>query len=198
MNPIDRLRLFHGLFVLVFLVAYFTGDESDLLHVWLGYGLLALLVIRLLMALARAKGFPVLWPSFRSGMAVAAASRALVVALLLSASVTLATGLTMVDNARVLGITPVPTIAPADVDETREQSARATHQFMEHIEDVHEIAANATLGLAGLHVAFLLAFRRRFAFNMLPGFDALARRWRGLASKVSGVRGDFHRAREAG
>ncbi len=187
MNPIYRLRIFHLLFVLVFLIAYFTGDESDLLHVWLGYGLLTFLVVRLLMALARVKGFPALWPSFGSGMAVATVSRALLVALLLSTGVTLATGLTMVDNARVLGITPVPTIAPAGVDEAREKSTRATHEFLEDIEDVHEIAASTTLGLAGLHVAFLLAFRRRFALNMIPAFDVLARRWRGFASKAGGL-----------
>ena len=198
MNPIHRLRVFHFLFVLVCLVAYFTGDESDLLHVWLGYGLVALVVARLIMALAKVRGFPTLWPSFRPGMAIATASRALVVALLLSVSVTLATGLTMVDNARVLGITPVPAIAPADIDDVSVEPDRATHEFLEDVEDVHEIAANTTLGLAGLHVAFLLAFRRRFALNMIPGFDALARRWRNLASKAGGVYGGFRRVKEPG
>lgn len=198
MNPIYRLRLFHGLFVVVFLVAYFTGDESDLLHVWLGYGLLAFLAVRLIMALARVKGFPALWPTFRPGMAVATASRALVVALLLSVGVTLATGLMMVDNARVLGIATASGVAPAYTDDELKEFDRAAYEFAENVEDVHEIAANITLGLAGLHVAFLLAFRRRFALNMIPGFEALARRCCGLASKVDGVFDGLRRAREAG
>ena len=198
MNPIYRLRVFHLLFVLVFLIAYFTGDESDLLHVWLGYGLLAFLAVRLIMALARIKGFPALWPTFRPGMAVATASRALVVALLLSVGVTLATGLMMVDNARVLGITTASAIAPADANDESKEPDRAAYEFAEDVEDVHEIAANTTLGLAGLHVAFLLAFRRRFALSMIPGFEALARRWRSLASKAGGVFDGFRRAREAG
>lgn len=198
MNPIYRLRVFHLLFVLVFLIAYFTGDDSDLLHVWLGYGLLAFLAVRLILALARVKGFPALWPTFRPGMAVATASRALVVALLLSAGVTLATGLMMVDNARVLGITTASAIVPAYAGDGSEESDRTAYEFAEDIEDVHETAANTTLGLAGLHVAFLLAFRRRFALNMIPGFEALARRWRGLASKAGGVFNGFRRAREAG
>jgi len=191
MNPFHRVRWFHGLFALAFLAAYFSGDEGELLHVWLGYGLVAFLVARLIVARARVKGFPALWPSFRSGLTVTAASRAVVVALLLSVGITLATGLAMVDNARVLGITSVSAMAPADA--AREESDGIAREFFQEIEDVHEIAANTTLGLAGWHVAFLLAFRRRFALNMIPGFEGLARRWRGLASKASGVCGDFLR-----
>lgn len=197
MNPFHRVRWFHGLFVLAFLAAYFSGDESELLHVWLGYGLVAFLVARLIVVRARVKGFPALWPSFRSGLTVTAASRAVVVALLLSVGVTLATGLAMVDNARVLGITGVSAMAPADA--AREESGGIAREFFQEIEDVHEIAANTTLGLAGLHVTFLLAFRRRFALNMIPGFEGLARRWRGLASKASGVCGNdlrFSRLRQ--
>lgn len=198
MNPIYRLRLFHLLFVLAFLIAYFTGDEGELLHVWIGYGLVVLLVSRSIMALTRVKGFPALRPSFRPGMAVAAASRALVVALLLSIGVTVATGLTMVDNARVLGITAAPAIAPAYADGAGKESDRASSEFLEDIEDIHEVAANATLGLAGLHVLFLLMFRRRFALNMIPGFDALAGYCRGLMLKAGEIYGGFRRAREMG
>jgi 3-ketosteroid 9alpha-monooxygenase subunit B len=193
MNPFHRVRRFHGLFVLAYLAAYFSGDEGALLHVWLGYGLVAFLVARLIVARARVKGFPALWPSFRSGMTVTAASRAVVVALLLSVGVTLAAGLAMVDNARVLGITGVSAMAPADAEAAREESGGIAREFFQEIEDVHEIAANTTLGLAGLHVALLLAFRRRFALNMIPGFEGLARRWRGLAAKASKVCGDYLR-----
>ena len=89
-------------------------------------------------------------------------------------------------------------IAPADADDESKEPDRAAYEFAEDVEDVYEIAANATLGLAGLHVAFLLAFRRRFALSMIPGFEALARRWRSLASKAGGVFDGFRRAREAG
>ncbi|MFZ1324648.1 MAG: hypothetical protein WAT67_01250 [Candidatus Contendobacter sp.] len=40
------------------LLAYFTGDEGERLHVWLGYSLVAFLVIRLLTTLVEVKGFP--------------------------------------------------------------------------------------------------------------------------------------------
>ena len=187
MNPFNRVRWFHGLFVLAFLLAYFTGDEGELLHVWLGYSLVAFLAIRLLTALVKVKGFPPLSPAFRSGMAVSAVSRSLVVALLLAISVTVATGLTMVDNARVLGITAA---VPANVAVADEQWEESTiPPWLEQVEDIHELAANTTLTLAGLHVGFLLAFRRRFALNMIPGLANLAQCCRGLAAKIAPMAG---------
>ena len=188
MNPFNRVRWFHGLFVLAFLLAYFTGDEGERLHVWLGYSLVAFLVIRLFTTLVKVKGFPPLSPTFRPGMAVSAVSRSLVVALLLAISVTVATGLTMVDNARVLGITaaaPANIVAAAD-----EEWAESTiPPWLEQVEDFHELAANTTLTLAGLHVGFLLAFRRRFALNMIPGLANLAQCCRGLAAKIAPMAG---------
>ncbi|MER2528956.1 MAG: cytochrome b/b6 domain-containing protein [Candidatus Competibacter denitrificans] len=186
MSPFNRVRWFHSLFVLAFLLAYFTGDEGERLHVWLGYSLVAFLVIRLLTALVKVKGFPPLSPAFRPGMAVSTVSRSLVVALLLAVSVTVATGLTMVDNARVLGITAaVP--ANAAADEEWEEST--IPPWLEQVEDIHELAANTTLTLAGLHVGFLLAFRRRFALNMIPGLANLAQCCRGLAAKIAPLAG---------
>ena len=64
MNPFNRFRPLHGLFVIGFLAVYFSGDDGDLLHVWLGYGLVVLVAVRLLLALSRVKGFPALWPAY--------------------------------------------------------------------------------------------------------------------------------------
>ena len=41
------VRAFHWTLVVLFFVAYFTGDEEDLLHVYAGYGVLALVAFRL-------------------------------------------------------------------------------------------------------------------------------------------------------
>lgn len=57
------------------------------------------------------------------------------------------------------------------------------------LEDVHEVAANTALGLAGLHVGLLLAFRRRFALNMIPGLAILAQRTSRFAAKAASVFG---------
>jgi 3-ketosteroid 9alpha-monooxygenase subunit B len=177
MNPFNRFRLFHGLFVLGFLAVYFSGDDGELLHLWLGYGLVVLVAIRLLLALIRVKGFPTLWPAFRSGAVSITVSRLLVIALFLSVSITVATGLTMVDNARILGIANTPWIAPAHADYYGVVGVGdAGWLLSSEIEELHEIAANTTLVIAAIHSGFLLAFRRRFALNMIPGFGAATKR----------------------
>ena len=186
MNPFNRFRLFHGLFVVGFLAVYCSGDDGDLLHLWLGYGLVVLVAIRLLLAWIRVKGFPTLWPAFRSGAISITVSRVLVIALFLSASATLTTGLLMVDHSRVLGLAAAQVITPAHADDLEwEGLGHAASGFAFHeVEEVHEIAANATLGVAAVHVGFLLAFRRLFALSMIPGFGPAAKNRSGLTAKA--------------
>ncbi|MBZ4192747.1 MAG: cytochrome B [Candidatus Contendobacter sp.] len=178
MNPFNRFRLFHALFVAGFLAVYFSGDDGDLLHVWLGYGLVVLVAIRLALALIRVKGFPALRPVFRSGAISIMVSRVLVIAPYLSASATLTTGLIMVDHVRVLGFVAAQAITPAyaDDDEVWEKPGRMLSEFASHdVDEIHEITANATLIIAVIHLGFLLAFRRRFAISMIPGFGPAAK-----------------------
>lgn len=178
MNPFNRLRLLHGLFVLGFLAVYFSGDDGDLLHIWLGYGLVVLITVRLAVALIRVKGFPALWPAFRTGAASIMVSRVLVMALFLSLSVTVITGLIMVDNSRVLGLATTAVITPAYADEEERSGRGIEGVYFDMIAETHEMAANALLGIAAVHIGFLLAFRRRFALSMIPGFGPGFRRLR--------------------
>lgn len=175
MNPFNRFRLFHWLFVLVFLAAYFSSDDGELLHVWLGYGLVTILAARTLFALVRAKGFPALLPLFRATRSVqATVSRLLVIALIFAASMTTVTGLVMVDNAQALGIAAVHMVTPAYAD-----SDNVARLFSCEVEELHEIAANTTLLIAVAHVGFLFVFRRRFAINMIPGLGTAHAKGRG-------------------
>ncbi|MFZ1642302.1 MAG: cytochrome b/b6 domain-containing protein [Candidatus Contendobacter sp.] len=185
MKPFSWFRLFHWLFVLVLAAVYLSGDDGELLHIWLGYGLVVLVAVRLLLALIRVKGFPVLWPAFRSGAASITVSRLLVIALFLSASATLTTGLIMVDHSRVLGLAAAQAITPAYADDDGVAGfGDEVGRFSSEIEDLHEIAANTTLVIAALHIGFLLAFRRRIAVNMIPGFGAVAKSRSGPAAKA--------------
>ena len=175
MKPFHYLRLFHWLFAGSFICAYLTGDEGELLHVWLGYGLIALLLSRLVIAVLRVRGFPALWPIWTGNTFTVSASRMLIVALLLSSSITVVTGLSMVDNSRILGIAAGSLISPAAAGTDREMemhetSDSADYESAEWLEELHEFAANTTLGIAGAHIVFLLLLRRRFALNMIPGF----------------------------
>lgn len=185
MNPFNRFRLFHGLFVIGFLAVYFSGDDGDLLHIWLGYSLVALVALRLLLALIRVKGFPAWWPVFRSGAVSITISRVLVMALFLSASATLTTGLLMVNHSRVWGLAAAQAITPAYADDEWEGFSPTAGEFSSHaVEETHEIVANTTLGIAAIHIGFLLALRRRFALSMIPGFGPAAKNRSGSAPKA--------------
>ena len=190
MKPFSRFRLFHWVFVLVFLAVYFSGDDGDLPHIWLGYSLVTLVAVRLVMALIRIKGFPTLWPTFRLGAVSTTVSRVLVMALFLSASATVMTGLLMVDNAWILGMATTSWIAPAHAqDDEAVDFVDEDRLFSSEIEELHEIAANTMLVLAAIHIGFLLAFRRRFAINMIPAFGPAAKSRGGPAPKAASVSG---------
>ncbi|MBU0947238.1 MAG: ferredoxin:oxidoreductase FAD/NAD(P)-binding protein, partial [Gammaproteobacteria bacterium] len=62
MAAFNRFRLFHWLLAGFFLAVYLTGDDAESLHLWLGYGLVVLLVWRLLVVPLRLRGFPKLLP----------------------------------------------------------------------------------------------------------------------------------------
>jgi 3-ketosteroid 9alpha-monooxygenase subunit B len=51
-------RVFHWVMVVVFLSAYFSGDDAGLAHAWLGYACLLVLGWRVLATWRRMKGFP--------------------------------------------------------------------------------------------------------------------------------------------
>ena len=50
-------RLYHLLFGAAALAAYLTAEELGLVHAWLGYGIAALLLLRLALGLLRRRGF---------------------------------------------------------------------------------------------------------------------------------------------
>ncbi|WP_312255381.1 hypothetical protein [Stutzerimonas nitrititolerans] len=54
MAAFNRFRLFHWLLAGFFLGAYLSGDDAETLHIWLGYGLVALLMWRLLIGVDQA------------------------------------------------------------------------------------------------------------------------------------------------
>ena len=96
----------------------------------------------------------------------------------------------MVDNARILGIATTPWIAPAHADDDGVVGVGdAGWLLSSEIEELHEIAANTTLVIAAIHSGFLLAFRRRFALNMIPGFGAATKRRSGPAAKAASASG---------
>lgn len=154
------VRVFHWLLVAGFLTAYLTEDEVFGLHVWAGYLVFSLVVLRLVWgfvgspharfgAFVRGPGETLAYLktvlSFRAGerhLGHNPAGGAMIVALLFSLVATTATGMVTygAEHAGVLG-----------------QVAAAlglTGESGEHtVKEVHEFFANLTLLLAFVHVA---------------------------------------------
>ncbi len=166
MAAYNRFRLFHWLLAGFFLAVYLTGDDAEALHIWLGYGLVALLVWRLLIEPLRLRGFPRLLPpqGQRRKPGLSAIGKWLTVGALGGFAIASLVGLGMVDNGDVLatlpGVGPDVFGAASDIDFIG---------WMGDAEEVHEFFANLGLWLIGLHIGYVLLFRRKAAWPMLRG-----------------------------
>lgn len=166
MVAFNRFRLFHWLLAGLFLGVYLSGDDAESLHIWLGYGLIALLVWRLLIVPLRLRGFPKLLPSRGQWRKpdLSAVGKWLTAGALISFAIASLIGLGMVDNGDVLaalpGVGPEVFGSASDIDFIG---------WMGDAEEVHEFFANLGLGLIGLHVAYVLLFRRKSVWPMLRG-----------------------------
>jgi len=175
MTLLNRFRMFHWLFVIIFLLIYLSGDDGSLFHIWLGYFLVVFVTLRIVFALIRMKGFPILSLSFRDGVTSVTISTLLSMAIFLFASITLISGLVMVDHRQILGFSSTKIVTPAyvdhdnDVDQEQYQDKIFRKDSSHAIREVHEVAANITLGLAVVHILFILLYRRRFALGMIRG-----------------------------
>ena len=168
MAAFNRFRLFHWLLAGFFIAVYLSGDDAELLHIWLGYGLLVLLVARLLIAPLRLRGFPKLLPpkAERRTPSLSAVGTWLTFGALASFALASLIGLGMVDNGDVLaalpGVQPDLFGAASDLNFVG---------WLGDPEEVHEFFANLGLWLIGLHIAYVLLFRRTSVGPMLRGIQ---------------------------
>ncbi len=168
MNAFHRFRVYHWLLAGLFILAYLTGDDAGLLHLWLGYGLIAVLAWRLLAMLLRLRGYPDMLPH-RDGWALPAGQawgRVLILGMVLALAGVLYTGTLMVDNAQALqqGLGSIMPAARADDGGAGEGSVGT---LLGDSEELHELLANGSLVLIGLHLGWLMLYRRRQALAML-------------------------------
>ena len=164
MAAFNRFRLFHWLLAGFFIAVYLSGDDAELLHIWLGYGLLVLLVARLLIAPLRLRGFPKLLPPKAERRKPSAVGTWLTFGALASFALASLIGLGMVDNGDVLaalpGVGPDLFGAASDLDFVA---------WLGDAEEVHEFFANLGLWLIALHIGYVLLFRRKSVGPMLRG-----------------------------
>jgi cytochrome b len=172
------VRLFHWGLVTAFAVAYVTGDEVLGVHVWAGYTIGALVIARLVWGFvgarhARFTDF-IYGPNstlqylrdlvtFRAAryLGHSPAGGAMVVLILFSLSVTVASGLIVYGVDKHAGPLATFFASPAvDTPTSTAGSARRSDRsggrqrtFGKAAKGVHEVFANLTLALVALHIA---------------------------------------------
>jgi cytochrome b len=183
MNIMSRVRLYHALLALLAIAAYLTG-EIDPAHAWLGYGVAVVIILRLLWAIGgeRQVGLMRFYPDFdglklKGAATHPAISRVLMLGIALCLLTVTGTGIVM-DEGRSLGLEPAgverAVFDPAVRAERRQSDddEDGGDRDREHGDDgalseVHELAANLLLLFVGLHVSYLLLFKRPLAKFML-------------------------------
>ena len=185
MNIMNRVRLYHALLAILAIAAYLTGEINPY-HAWLGYGVAGVIVLRLLWALGgeRQAGLMRFYPNFEGlklkGLAThPAVSHLLMLGIALSLLTVVGTGIAM-DQGRAFGLGPqlAESAAPAQgaEGEIRYRDAGPDeddeHEGEEHgeegpLSEIHELAGNLLLAFVGMHVTYLLLFKRPLAKFML-------------------------------
>jgi cytochrome b len=143
MPVLKRIRVYHASLAILTLLAFLTG-EAGLVHEWLGYGVAAVIAMRLIWALTgvRQLGLMRFYPQFKglrldNALTHPAVSRTLLLCI----------------AACLIGVTGTG-IA---LDGGRHGA----------LEEVHEALGNLLMWFVGAHVAYLLLFKRPLARFML-------------------------------
>jgi len=176
MNALYRLRLSHAALAVFATAAYLTGEEGSI-HQWLGYGVAAIVIVRIGLAFTGAPqlGLMRFYPSFdglRLGNLTThpAISRTLLAGIAICVIGAVATGIVM-DKGRTLGFAAafMLPVAMADDDADDEAAEGQLREGKEEdgMEEIHEVFSNVLLILVALHIAYLFAFKRPLARFML-------------------------------
>lgn len=175
------VRIFHWSLVAAFAIAYLTGEEESALHVWSGYAVLGLVLFRLVWGVVGTRHARFTDFVYRPAYVIAyaktfIAGRAeryighnplgglMVVALLVSLLATAGSGLLVYGTqgeGPLAGMMASSTAPAARADERgyrlQAEGHDEEHEGEEIWEEVHELFANLTLLLVGLHIVGVIA-----------------------------------------
>jgi cytochrome b len=189
MSMLSRLRAYHALLAVLVLVAYF-GADWERLHVWVGYGVAAVILLRLGMALSGSPqlGLSRFYPQFSGLTLNTLATHPLIShSLLLGIAICLlgvtGTGIVM-DGGRAFGLArPAAVSAMPDRQndlarnndaEERESGRESGEESGEGedgeggpLEEAHQLFATVLMALVATHVTYLLLFKRPLARFMI-------------------------------
>lgn len=176
MSIMRYFSIYHAVLALSVVLAYLTG-EIGIVHAWLGYGVAAVLMLRLIAAFA---GMPQLglmrfYPHFEglkleNVFAHPAISRSLLAGIAMCLIGVTGTGIA-IDSGRALTLSQVQFVDPvyADEDVDRKGSAYEPGETEEDqpLGDLHKALADFLMLLVGAHVTYLYLFKRPLAHFML-------------------------------
>lgn len=173
MKTIHLIRGYHAALAVSFVLAYLTG-ELGLIHTWLGYGVAAIIVLRLGLALTgvRQLGLEKFYPSFEglqldNALTHPMISRTLLLGISASLILTVLTGIFM-DGGKAIGLADANiVVGSAYADDGYEYEREGHHDENEFLEEGHEFFANLMLLFVGAHIAYLFLFKRPLAKFML-------------------------------
>ena len=187
MNAMRRLRAYHALLAILVVFA-FLSPEWGHVHSWLGYGVAAMILLRLVLALTGAPqlGLMRFYPhvhGLKLGTVFThpAISGALLLGIAICVIGVTGTGIAL-DKGRTFGLgrtelrqqaqpaTPeLPTVRGDDDEDGERGGGRGEDhdEGGEAVEEVHEVLGNLLMFLVGGHVAYLLLFKRPLARFML-------------------------------
>jgi cytochrome b len=185
MAAMQRLRVYHAFLALLVVFAFLSPDWGHV-HSWLGYGVAVMILARLVMALTGAPqlGLMRFYPNFeglklKGALTHPAISRVLMLGIALSLLTVTGTGIAM-DQGRSIGLAPARAGLAADAG-PQSAAPRESYRGEEDegggegeeegeggpLGEIHELAANLLLLFVGMHVTYLLVFKRPLAKFML-------------------------------
>ncbi|WP_162174803.1 cytochrome b/b6 domain-containing protein [Hyphomonas oceanitis] len=181
----SRVRLYHATLAILAILAYLTGEIFPA-HAWLGYGVAFVIAARLAWAIGgeRQFGLTRFYPDF-SGLKLKGAathpaiSRTLMLGIALTLVTATGTGIVMDGGRSLPSMSSGVAAAPATAGEQTQTPRIRDHGDDDDddegeregdegpLSEVHELSANLLLLFVGLHVAYLILFKRPLAKFML-------------------------------
>lgn len=165
-----RVRIYHAVLAICALLAYATGELGPV-HAWLGYGVAGVVVLRLLWALGgeRQFGLTRFYPSFEgldvdNALHHPAVSRSLMLGIAVSLLLATATGIAL-DEGDTLSSMASSMVADAHADSDSDSIHDDTR--WDALEESHELFSDLMLLFVGMHLTYLLLFKRPLARFML-------------------------------
>lgn len=173
MTIIHRIRFYHAALAILATLSYVTG-EFGIIHSWLGYGVVLVIILRLLWALSgeRQVGLIRFYPSFEGFGASnifthPAISKIFILSIIISLIAVSLTGIA-IDKGKAIGFTNVKLLANANASDHHENDGEDDDDEKEgFLTETHEFFANLMLLFVGMHVAYLFTFKRPLAKFML-------------------------------